>query len=154
MAELKQIIRVANTDLKGQTTIYHALRKIKGISFMMANAICSVAKVNKRKKAGDLSESEVDALNKVIASPLGNGLPIWMLNRRKDYEEGDDKHLITGELDFVKSNDIKRLKMIKSYRGLRHAWGLPVRGQRTKSNFRKNKGKAAAGTGKKVKEKK
>jgi len=64
-----------------------------------------------------------------------------MLNRRKDYEDGTDKHIILGDLKFTKDNDIKRMKKIKSNKGYRHAWGLPVRGQRTKSNFRKNKGK-------------
>ncbi|MCX8147635.1 MAG: 30S ribosomal protein S13, partial [Candidatus Woesearchaeota archaeon] len=47
----------------------------------------------------------------------------------------------TGEIDFFTGSDIKRLKIIKCYRGIRHIEGLPVRGQRTKSNFRKNKGK-------------
>jgi len=50
-------------------------------------------------------------------------------------------HLVTSELDFAKSNDIRLLKKIKAYRGVRHMYGLPVRGQRTRSNFRRNKGK-------------
>ena len=54
-----------------------------------------------------------------------------------------------GDLDFTVDNDLKRMKMIKCYRGMRHAFGLPVRGQRTKSNFRKNKGKASLGVVKK-----
>ena len=62
-----------------------------------------------------------------------------MMNRRKDYEDGKDKHLLTSSLDLQKELDIKRLKKIRSYRGLRHALGQPVRGQRTKSHFRKNK---------------
>ena len=64
-------------------------------------------------------------------------LPAWMLNRRKDYESGEDKHVINAELKLSREFDIKRLQLIKSYRGLRHAWGLPVRGQKTRSNFRK-----------------
>ena len=50
-------------------------------------------------------------------------------------------HLLTGNLTFYKENDIKRMKKIKSLKGMRHQKGLPVRGQRTKSHFRKNKGK-------------
>ena len=64
-----------------------------------------------------------------------------MLNRKHDPESGQDRHLLVAELDFEKDNDIKRMKMIRSYRGLRHMFGYPVRGQRTRSNFRKNKGK-------------
>jgi len=52
---------------------------------------------------------------------------------------------LVGDLKFTKENDIKLLKKVKSYRGMRHALGLPVRGQRTKSNFRRNKGKASLG---------
>ena len=64
-----------------------------------------------------------------------------MVNHRKEYESGEDKHLITGTLNFTKDNDLKRLKKIKCLRGARHQKGLPVRGQRTRSNFRKSKGK-------------
>ncbi len=64
-----------------------------------------------------------------------------MLNRRRDYETNENKHLVTGDIKFVQDNDIKRLKKIKTYKGVRHILELPVRGQRTKSNFRKNKGK-------------
>jgi small subunit ribosomal protein S13 len=68
-------------------------------------------------------------------------MPIWLKNRRKDYETGVDKHLLGTDLDLTQENDIKRLKKVKAYRGIRHIHGQPSRGQRTKSNFRRNKGK-------------
>lgn len=139
--EFKYIIRVANTDLDGNKPIYHALKKIKGLSFMFASIVCHLANVDKTKKAGNLSAGEIEKLDAVIREPLKYNVPSWMLNRRKDYETGEDRHLLTGDLRFSKDNDIKRLKMIKSYKGYRHAFGLPVRGQKTKANFRKNKGK-------------
>ena len=61
--------------------------------------------------------------------------------RCEDYETGVDKHLLGTDLDVTQENDIKRLKKIKAYRGIRHIHGQPSRGQRTKSNFRRNKGK-------------
>jgi small subunit ribosomal protein S13 len=64
-----------------------------------------------------------------------------MLNRQKDYESGENMHLLGPTIKFVQDNDVRRLKKIKAYKGMRHAAGLPVRGQRTRSNFRKNKGK-------------
>jgi len=139
--EFKHIIRIANTDLDGNKPIYHALRKIKGLSFMFSGIVCHLANVDKTAKAGNLSENEIEKLDSILREPKKHNIPSWMLNRRKDYETGDDKHLLTGDLKFVKENDIKRLKMIKSYRGYRHAYGLPSRGQKTKSNFRRNKGK-------------
>ena len=83
----------------------------------------------------------VSKINDVIKNPAKYNFPEWLLNRRKDYDDGTDKHIVVGDLKFTHSNDLKRLQRIKSYRGLRLAWGLTVRGQRTKSNFRRNKGK-------------
>jgi ribosomal protein uS13 len=135
----KHIVRVMNTDLDGRKPIGYALTKIKGIGFMYSNLVCKLSHVDWKKRAGNLTNDEISEIEKVIRNPLEAGAPIWLLNRRKDPEDGKDKHLLTAELDFNKDNDIKMMKKIKAYRGLRHAWGLPVRGQRTRSNFRKNK---------------
>ena len=64
-----------------------------------------------------------------------------MVNRRNDYDTGQNKHLLTGDLQFTVENDIKMMKKMKCYKGVRHILGQPVRGQRTRSNFRRNKGK-------------
>ena len=56
-------------------------------------------------------------------------------------ETSEDIHITRADLELATDADIKKLKKSKSYKGLRHQWGLPVRGQKTKSNFRKNKGK-------------
>ncbi len=142
----KHILRIANTDLDGAKPIYKALTKIKGVNFMFSNLICELTNTDKNSKTGELDESTVKKLDDAIENPLKYDAPLWMLNRRKDYEDGNDKHLVTSKLDFTKQNDIRRLQKIKSYIGLRHYNRLPVRGQRTKSNFRKNKGKATGVT--------
>ena len=149
--DIKYFVRIANTDLVGSKSIYHALRKIKGVSFMFANAICSVANIAKDKKAGTLSDSEIKKIDDVLKDPAKFDLKSWLFNRKRDYDSGEDKHLLTSDLDFTKEFDIRRLQKIKSNRGLRHAWGLPLRGQRTKSNFRKNKKKASLGVKRKKK---
>jgi small subunit ribosomal protein S13 len=137
----KHIVRIVNTDLNGNLPIAHALTKIKGVGFMFANSVCNIAHMGKDRKTGELDEAEIRRLDEIIRSPAKFGMPNWMLNRRKDFDTGEDKHLLTSDSDFTRANDIRRLQRIRSYRGLRHAWGLPVRGQRTRSNFRKNKGK-------------
>lgn len=141
----KYIVRVANVDLDGKKPIGHAMRKIKGIGFMFAHMVCSLAGVDRTKRTGMLMDVEIKKLSEVVLHPEQFHAPVWMFNRRKDYSTGEDHHLITDQLNFVKDNDIKTLKKIRSYRGLRHAWGLPVRGQRTRSNFRRHKGKASLG---------
>ena len=149
----KYIVRIMNTDLDGKKNIMSALRKIYGINFMFANLVCSLASIDKNKKVGYLTKQEIEKLNNVISKPEEAGAPTWMFNRRNDYETGIDKHMLTSDLRFNKEKDLKIMKMIKSYKGLRHAAGLTVRGQKTRSNFRKNKGKGSLGVKRKSKSK-
>lgn len=137
----RHIVRIVNTDLDGSKPIKHSLKKIKGVGFMLANIICDRAGIEKTKQTGTLNNDEISKLNEVIQNPSKHDIPAWMLNRRKDYETNVDMHLIGTDLRISKENDVKRLMKVKSYRGMRHAWKLPVRGQRTRSNFRPNKGK-------------
>ncbi len=146
MAEVKKqtfrhIVRIVNTDLDGNKPIMHALKKIKGIGPVFANSVCLTAGMSKTAKTGNLSKDEIDRLDEIIRDPAKFGFPEWMLNRRKDYESGKDRHILTSDLDFIHNIDLRRMKKTKSYKGLRHQAGLPVRGQRTRSNFRRNKGK-------------
>lgn len=138
--DFKHIVRISNTDIDGNKPISHALTKIKGIGFMYANALCNISKIDKTKKVGNLTDSEIKKIEDILKDPLKYKFPLWMLNRRKDYDSGEDKHLITSEVSFATDNDIKMMRMIKCYKGVRHSLGLPVRGQKTRSNFRKNKG--------------
>ncbi len=140
-SSFKHIVRIGNVDIPGDKPIKISLKKIKGVGFNLAAAVCNLAGVNKNKKTGELTDKEIQDLNKIITSPKDNGVPTWMFNRRKDYETGEDQHFLIGTLDFVVDNTIKRLRKIKCYRGTRHSRGLPARGQRTKSNFRRSKGK-------------
>lgn len=148
--ELKYFVRIAQTDLEGNKPILQSLLKIKGIGFMLANAVCDASGMDKKKKTGYITDEEVKKIDDVLKDPLKFNFPPWLLNRRRDIETGEDKHLLTANLTFAQENDVKMMKKTKSYRGLRHAYGLPVRGQRTKSNFRRNKGKGSLGVKKKT----
>lgn len=147
----RHIVRVANTDLDGAKPVYHALNKIKGVSFMFANAVCKFSDIDYKKRTGELSETEIEKLNKILNNPLDSGFPEWMLNRRKDIETGDDKHIIGADLKWQIENDLKQMKKMRSYKGVRHMSGLTVRGQKTKNNFRKKKGKTSLGVQRKGK---
>ena len=137
--KLKYIVRIVATDLEGDKPIGQTLTKIKGINFSLANAICNIIPLEKTKKSGSLKEEEIKKIEEIIQNPTKKGIPSWMVNRQKDYDTGEDKHLVVSDLKLRKEFDIKRLRKIKSYRGFRHGVGLPVRGQRTKANFRKGK---------------
>jgi len=147
--DYRHLVRIMNTDLKGNKQILYSLPYIKGVGLMFANAVCRKAKIDIHKKTGYLTDAEVKSIEEVMTNPARAGIPLWMFDRRKDYDTGVDQHLISGALEFAHDNDIKRMKKTKSYKGLRHQWGLPLRGQRTKSNFRKNKGKGSLGVIKK-----
>lgn len=139
--DYQHLVRVANTDLDGRKKLVYAMKKIKGVDVMLANAICNIAGVDKNMKTGELADEDAKKITGIVRNVEKNGIPEWLMNRRKDPETGEDNHLIGPELQLTRENDIKRLKKIKSYRGLRHQWGLPVRGQKTKANFRRQKGK-------------
>lgn len=132
------IIRILQTDILGGKQLYPGLTKIKGISWSLSNAICHKLSLDKKRKISSLSKEEINKIEQFIKGPE---IPDFLLNRRKDLDTGKNIHLIGSDLDLRKDFDIKRLKKIKSYRGLRHATGQPVRGQRTKGHFRE-KGKA------------
>lgn len=135
----KHIVRIANVDVPGDKQVRIALTKIKGIGVNFADAVCAVTAVDKTQKAGHLAPQDVEKLTAMINNP--EQLPTWFYNRQKDYDTGSNKHLHTGTLNFTQDNDLKRLKKIKTLRGMRHQRKLPVRGQRTRSNFRRSKGK-------------
>jgi small subunit ribosomal protein S13 len=136
----ERIVRILSKDIEGGMNLYVGLSKIKGISWTLANAICKVLKLDKKRKIGSLTDEEVKKITEFVKNPQ---TPTYILNRRKDFETGEDKHLTGSGLELQKEFDIKRLKKIKSYKGYRHSAGLPVRGQRTRSNFRKNRRKGA-----------
>lgn len=135
----EKLIRILSKDVEGNLKVYVGLTKIKGISWSLANAICKSLKFDKNRKIGSLSKEEIEKINDFIKNPK---IPAYLLNRKVDFETGENKHLIGSDLELQKEMDIGRLKKIKSYKGYRHAMGLPLRGQRTKSHFRKNKRKS------------
>lgn len=149
-ADFRHIVRIVNTDVDGNKKAIDAVRKIPGVGFMFANMVFKLSGVNPGKRAGNLSDDELGKLDSVIKDPLKYGAPIWMINRRKDIEDGLDKHISSTDIKYYLDNDLKRMKMIRCYKGVRHMLGQPVRGQRTRSNFRKNKGKGLGVQKKKV----
>lgn len=138
----EKVVRILSEDIEGNAKIYVGLTKIKGISWNLSNAICNVLKIDKNRKVGSLTDEEIKKISEFVKNPQ---LPSFILNRRFDFETGEDKHLIGTGLELQKDFDIKRLKKIKSYRGIRHAAGLPVRGQRTRSHFRSKDRKRTVG---------
>jgi small subunit ribosomal protein S13 len=127
------------TDAEGTLKTVYALTKIKGISLRLSNAILKKAGVNPDLRVGFITENEIDKIEEIIKEPTKYGLPNWLFNRRKDTETGKDTHLISADLVLRTKTDIDQAKEIRSWRGYRHAYGLKVRGQHTKTTGRAGK---------------
>jgi len=134
--DFKYIVRLSNTDVDGEKNVVYGLTSIKGIGLHMATLIADETGVDRYSKIGDLTDAQIEKLQEVINN-VNKNAPGWMLNHRKDYETGKDIHLISSEIDMRLRDEINIMKKIRSYRGIRHERGLPVRGQRTRANNRR-----------------
>ncbi len=110
--------RIAGVNIPVQKHIVIGLTSIFGIGRSRAKDICETAKIRPETKVKDLSEAELESLRSEVA-----------------------KFRVEGDLRREVSMNIKRLIELGAYRGLRHRRGLPVRGQRTRTNARTRKGK-------------
>jgi small subunit ribosomal protein S13 len=119
--------RIAGIDIPDKKKILFALQYIYGIGPHLAKRILEEAKIDPDKRASQLSDEEVSSITQVI----------------------DGGYIVEGALRRQVSQHIQRLRDIKSYRGERHRKGLPVRGQRTRSNARTRKGRKKTVAGKK-----
>jgi len=132
----RHIVRIAGVDVEGDLLLPYGLAKIKGIGYNFALALIRVLGYDPRLRVGFLTDEDVKRIEDAINNPSKYGIPIWYFNRRKDYVTGEDKHLIGADLIFAARQDIEREIKIKSWRGIRHALGLKVRGQRTHTTGR------------------
>jgi len=131
------MVRIVGNDIRGERKMVVGLTEIKGIGYMFANTILNILKIDPNQRIGYLSSEQIVSVENMIKNPSGSNFPSWFLNRRKDVETGEDKHLLTSDIDFTVRNDVEREKTSGSWRGYRHMFGLKVRGQRTRCTGRK-----------------
>jgi small subunit ribosomal protein S13 len=135
--EYRHIVRIVGNDIPGERKSLVGLTQIKGIGYNFATAILDTLKININSNIGNLSDANVEAIEKIILDPIGANFPTWFLNRNKDIETGANLHLLTSDIPFTLRNDIERERITASWRGYRHLSGLKVRGQRTRTSGRK-----------------
>ena len=114
--------RIAGITIPSEKQVQIALTYIYGIGPRTASTILAEAKIKPTTRVKDLTEAEEQKLRNII----------------------DNNYVVESDLQRQVSNNIKRLKDVNAYRGLRHKAGLPVHGQRTRTNARTRKGKAVA----------
>jgi small subunit ribosomal protein S13 len=133
--DFRYIVRIANTDIDGEKKLVRGLTNIRGIGMHMSALITEETGINKDIKIGNLTDSQIEKIKEALDG-IEESAPNWMLNHRKDYKTGEDIHLIGSDIDMQLRDEINIMKKIRSYKGIRHERGLPVRGQRTRANNR------------------
>ncbi|MFB6470479.1 MAG: 30S ribosomal protein S13 [Vulcanisaeta sp. AZ3] len=152
--EIKQIVRVGDTDLDGFKPVAYALAKIRGIGIPTAYAICRYLGINPVIRLGNLDDESIKKLDWAVRN-LNQFAPGWFVNRPKDPETGRNIHLIGADLVLAAKRDVDLMKKLRGWKGIRHNLGLKVRGQRTRTTGRlgltmgviKSKGTTAGGGG-------
>merc|ERR1712140_13596 len=135
----QHILRVMNTNIDGKRNVMFAITAIKGIGKRYANIVLKKADIDLSKRAGELSEEEVEKIITIMSNPRQYKIPDWFLNRQKDIKDGKTGQMMSNMLDNKLREDLERLKKIRAHRGLRHYWGVRVRGQHTKTTGRRGR---------------
>merc|ERR1712136_644636 len=99
--------------------------------------ICKKADIDINLRAGELSEEDIERVVTIMANLRQYKIPDWFLNRQKDIKDGKFSQVTSNQLENKLREDLERLKKIRAHRGLRHYWGLRVRGQHTKTTGRR-----------------
>ncbi|QSG15585.1 30S ribosomal protein S13 [Halapricum desulfuricans] len=133
--DLQYFVRIGQTDLDGTKSLERSLTDMNGIGHRAARIIAQKAGVDRRETFGRLDEEQIDEIVELVEG-FADEVPEWLANHRNDFFSGETSHEIGNDLDLTKRQDINRMKMIDSYKGVRHKRGQKVRGQRTKSTGR------------------
>ncbi|ODV96768.1 hypothetical protein PACTADRAFT_39929 [Pachysolen tannophilus NRRL Y-2460] len=135
----QHILRLLNTNVDGRIKIMYALTTIRGVGRRYANLVCKKADVDLAKRAGELTQEELERIVTIMQNPTQYKIPAWFLNRQRDIVDGKDYHVLANNMESKLRDDLERLKKIRAHRGIRHYWGLKVRGQHTKTTSRRGK---------------
>ncbi len=131
----RYIVRVANTDLDGTRATALALTGVRGVGLRIAEATCRLASVDPHERIGNLPEATVETIESTLGN-LPTKVPTWMVNHPTEPVLGESPHYFGADLETRRRDDVNVMKMVRSYRGVRHERGQKVRGQRTRSNGR------------------
>ncbi len=131
----RYIVRIANSDLDGTRATALALTGVRGVGLRLAEVACRLANVNAAEMIGNLPEPTVEGIESTLGQ-LTSKVPAWMVNHTREPIVGESPHYIGPDLETRRRDDVNQMKMIRSYRGVRHERGQKVRGQRTRSNGR------------------
>lgn len=161
--KFQHILRIMSTNIDGKRKVPIAMTAIKGVGRRYSTVVLKKADVDLEKRAGECTEEEVrqnllinvstlfltsqrspipfqvEKVVTIISNPRQYKIPDWFLNRQKDIIDGKYSQLTSSLVDSKLREDLERLKKIRAHRGMRHYWGLRVRGQHTKTTGRRGR---------------
>jgi len=135
--DFTHILRIMNTNVDGTNKVMFAMTCIKGIGRRFSNIVCKKADVDMRKRAGEMTQEEIERIITIVQNPRQFKIPDWFLNRQRDIKNGKTHQIFANGLDFTIREDLDMMRKMRMHRGLRHYWGCRVRGQHTKTTGRK-----------------
>ena len=133
--DIQYFVRIGQTDLDGTQSVERALTDMSGVGRRVARIIADRAGVDRRELLGGLDEETIDEIVDLVEG-YAEEVPEWLTNHQNDFFDGETTHEVGNDLEMTRRQDINRMKMIDSYKGVRHKRGQKVRGQRTKSTGR------------------
>ena len=133
--DIQYFVRIGQTDLDGTKSVERSLTDLNGIGHRAARLIAEKADVDRTATFGALDDETIEGIVDIVEG-FEEEVPEWLANHRNDFFGGETTHEIGNELELTRRQDINRMKMIDSYKGIRHKRGQKVRGQRTKSTGR------------------
>jgi len=137
--EFNYIVRLHGSNLDGTKLIPYGLCELKGVGIRVARTMIKRLGLDPTQRLGSINDADVKRLEEILDNPASHGIPLWMLNRRKDLKTGRDIHLLASDLTLREKEDVDIMRETRSWKGERHARGLKVRGQRTKTTARKGR---------------
>lgn len=138
-SDFKFILRIFNTNVDGKQKIPYAIRTVRGVGRRYALLVVHKAGVNPNARAGELSDEQIDKIVDICSNPLKYDIPKWFLNRKMDPKEGGYSQQIANGIDTKLRDDLEKMKRMRLHKGLRHYFGLKVRGQHMCSTGRRGK---------------
>ena len=126
--DIQYFVRIGQTDLDGTKSVERALTDMNGVGRRVARIIAEKADVDRRDVIGALDEDKIDEIVELVQG-YADEVPEWLTNHQRDFFTGETTHEVGNDLDMSRRQDINRMKMVDTYRGVRHKRGQKVRGQ-------------------------
>merc|ERR1711981_1487474 len=110
--EFQHILRVQNTNIDGNVKVTHALCSIRGMGPRFTDLVLKKAEIDRSKRAGEITDEELERIQTTMLQPKNFKIPVWFLNRQRDFKDGKDGQLISNNLDNKLREDFDRMKKI------------------------------------------